>query len=95
MRLSTKKRHCREGARKEAHREVRPPKQKKRHLWFQYILLNLRANPKSRGRTQIGRANLLVSQILIYAIIDQKDGLVTRVREKRLTGRYALPNKKK
>jgi hypothetical protein len=46
------------------------------------------------GEAKIGRANLLVSQILIYPIIDHKNGLVAGVREKRLTGRFALPNKK-
>ncbi len=36
-----------------------------------------------------------MSRILIYSIIDQKNGLVTGVYEKRLTGRFALQNKKK
>ena len=47
------------------------------------------------GCTEIGRANLLVSRIMMFAIIDQKNGLVTGVYKKRLTGRFALPNKKK
>ncbi len=34
-----------------------------------------------------------MSRILIYAFIDHKNGLVARVREKRLTGRFALPKK--
>jgi hypothetical protein len=31
---------------------------------------------------------------MMYAIIDRKVGLVARVYEKRLTGRFALPEKK-
>ncbi len=35
-----------------------------------------------------------MSRILIYAIIDKKNGRVTGVYEKRLTGRFALLNTK-
>jgi hypothetical protein len=35
-----------------------------------------------------------VSRIMMFAIIDLKIGLVDRVNEKRLTGRFALRNRK-
>jgi hypothetical protein len=37
-----------------------------------------------------GRANLLVSRVMMFAIIDRKNGLFAGVQEKRLTGRFAL-----
>ena len=40
----------------------------------------------------IGRANLLVSRMMMFAIIDRINGLFAGVYEKRLTGRFALPN---
>jgi hypothetical protein len=43
---------------------------------------------------EIGRANLLVSRIMMFAIIDRKHGLVAGVYEKRLAGRFALQIKK-
>jgi hypothetical protein len=45
------------------------------------------------GEPEIGRANLLVSRIMMFAIIDRKNGLLAGVFEKRLTGRFALPKK--
>jgi hypothetical protein len=42
---------------------------------------------------EIGRANLLVSRIIMLVIIDLKNSLFAGVYEKRLTGRFALPNK--
>ncbi len=36
-----------------------------------------------------------MSRIMMFAIIDQKNGLVTGVYKNRLTGRFDLPNKKK
>jgi hypothetical protein len=42
---------------------------------------------------EIGRANLLVSRIMIFAISDRKIGLIEVVHEKRLAGSFALPNK--
>jgi hypothetical protein len=38
---------------------------------------------------EIGRANLLESRIMMFAIIDRKHGFVAGVYEKRLTGRFA------
>ncbi len=39
-----------------------------------------------------GRANLLVSRVMMFAIIGRKNVLFAGVHEKRLTGRFALPN---
>ena len=39
-----------------------------------------------------GRANLLVSRVMMFAIIDRKNVLFAGVQEKRLTGRFALTN---
>jgi hypothetical protein len=45
---------------------------------------------KFEGEPEIGRANLLVSRIMMSPIIDQKNGLVTGVYKRRLTVRFAL-----
>jgi hypothetical protein len=46
----------------------------------------------SREETENGRANLLVSRLdMIYALFDQ-NSLFNRDFQKRLTGRFALPN---
>jgi hypothetical protein len=57
----------------------------------------LRAEPKLGGRSQnweggaiIGRANLLVSRIMMFAIIDRKNDIFAEVFDKRLVGRFAL-----
>ncbi len=36
-----------------------------------------------------------MSRMMMFAITDRKNGIVTGVYEKRLTGRFALPNKDK
>jgi hypothetical protein len=43
---------------------------------------------------EIGRANLLVSRIMMFATIHRINGLISEDYEKRLTGRFALPNRK-
>jgi hypothetical protein len=48
----------------------------------------------SEEEPEIGRANLLVSRIMMFAIIDQKNRLFAAVYKKRLTGRFALPKQK-
>jgi hypothetical protein len=52
---------------------------------------NSEAKPKFGGEAEIGRANLLVSIIILFAIIDLKIILFAGVYEKRLAARFALP----
>jgi hypothetical protein len=51
------------------------------------------ANPSGRANFS-GRANLLVSRILIIRFLDVETRLVPGIYEKRLTRRFALPNRK-
>jgi hypothetical protein len=46
------------------------------------------------GEHEIGRTKIMLSRIKMFAIIDKKIGLFACVYEKRLTGRFALPNRK-
>ena len=83
---------------KAAHREVRPSNQKYTISGIRTCSAEFevdpeigRTKPKFGGEAEIGRANLLVSRIILFAIIDLKIILFAGVYEKRLAARFALP----